>query len=65
MRKLLFALALALSACSDGGTEAGFADFVSVQLAETADDTDAAPINDLEFADAASEDEDLFAGIFD
>jgi hypothetical protein len=63
-RKALLSLALPLAGCGDGGTAARFPDFVSGRLAATADDTDPQPINDLDFNDAASE-EDLFAGIFD
>lgn len=68
MKKTLLALVLALAGCGDGGTaaqETGFRDFVTAEIATTADDTDPAPINDLEFPDADSEDEDLFAGILD
>jgi hypothetical protein len=65
-KKLLMALALALPACSDGGSSpGGFADFVAGQLTMTADDSDAVAINDLDFSDASSEDENLFDGILD
>ncbi len=68
MRKLLFALVLAVAGCGDGGTAdpgAGFAEFVSAQVVATADDTDPVPINDLDFSDADLMDDDLFEGLFD
>ncbi len=68
MRKTLLALVLALAGCGDGGTadqDTGFADFVADQIVATADDTDPAPINDLDFPDAGAEDEDLFTGLLD
>jgi hypothetical protein len=66
MKKSMFALVLALAGCDDGGTQdTGFADFVADQIVKTADDTDPAPVNDLDFPDAGVEDEDLFTGLLD
>ena len=68
MKKSILALVLALAGCEDGGTasqDTGFADFVADQIVGTADDTDPAPINDLDFPDAGVEDEDLFTGLLD
>jgi hypothetical protein len=68
MRRLLVALVLAVAGCGDGGMadpDAAFAEFVSAQVVATADDSDAVPINDLDFSDADLMDEDLFAGLFD